>query len=44
MSGNNHNYGPKGIIFGKIMIGIILVLVLLIYVYHHSNNGTSFPQ
>ncbi|MFZ1791690.1 MAG: hypothetical protein WAT92_25410 [Saprospiraceae bacterium] len=44
MSGNSHNFGPKGIIFGKIILGIFIFLILIIYIYHHSHNGLTFPQ
>lgn len=33
------NFGPKGKTFGKIILGIIIFLILIIYVYHHPHNN-----
>ena len=42
--GETPNYGPQGKTFGKIMIAIIVFLIMLIYIYHHSDNGIVFPS
>lgn len=39
MTGNTNDYGKKGAIFGKIVLGIAIFVILLIYVYHHSHNS-----
>lgn len=31
-------YGKQGVIFGKIMIGLALFILLWVYVYHHGDN------
>jgi hypothetical protein len=38
MGGSNPGYGPKGKTFGKIVLGIMIFLILLIYIYHHPAN------
>ena len=43
MAGANQNYGRQGKTFGKIMLGIILFAIMLIYIYHHQDNGIVFP-
>ena len=44
MSGSNTNFGEKGKTFGKIIIGIALIIIAVIYVYHHAQNGIVFPD
>jgi hypothetical protein len=44
MSGQSSDYGKKGITFGKIMLGIILLVILIIYVYHHPHNSAPVIQ
>jgi len=39
MGGGSHNYGVKGATFGKIVLGIALFVILIIYVYHHGHNA-----
>ncbi|MFM2392592.1 MAG: hypothetical protein RLZZ546_569 [Bacteroidota bacterium] len=36
--GGNSSFGKKGKTFGKIMLGIIIFIILLIYLYHHPSN------
>jgi hypothetical protein len=38
MEGNNPGYGAQGKTFGKIILGIIMFLILVIYMYHHPSN------
>jgi uncharacterized integral membrane protein len=38
MGGSNPNYGPKGKTFGKIVVGILIFIILIIYIYHHPSN------
>ena len=38
MSGNNNDWGKKGVWFGKGIIGIAIFLLLLIYVYSSNMN------
>ncbi|HRD06834.1 MAG: hypothetical protein U0V54_09160 [Saprospiraceae bacterium] len=44
MSGQSSDYGKKGAAFGKIMLGIILFIILLIYLYHHPSNNAPVIQ
>ena len=39
MGGGNNNYGAKGATFGKILLGIAAIVILVIYVYHHGHNA-----
>ena len=36
------NYGEQGKTFGKIMVAIILFIIMIIYIYHHQDNGITF--
>jgi hypothetical protein len=38
MSGNSHNYGKKGAVIGKIFVGFVLFIILLIWVYSKNQN------
>jgi hypothetical protein len=38
MSGETKNYAPQGKTFGKIVLGIIIFIIWMIYVYHHAAN------
>ena len=40
--GGNVNYSKQGATFGKIMVAIIVFIILVVYVYHHSANGIVF--
>ena len=37
-------YGPQGKTFGKIIVAILLFVIMVIYIYHHTDNGITFPN
>lgn len=44
MSGQSSDFGKKGATFGKIVLGIILFIILLIYIYNHPSNSAPVIQ
>jgi len=41
MAGSNHDYGKKGIFFGKAVVGIAVFLILIIWIYWKNQNGLN---
>lgn len=39
MSGDNLNWGKKGAFIGKFLLGLGLLVVMLIWIYHMNQNG-----
>ncbi|MEE9439302.1 MAG: hypothetical protein V3V14_09910 [Saprospiraceae bacterium] len=39
MGGNNHEYGKKGSCLGKGIIGLVIFLLLLIWIYWKNQTG-----
>ena len=39
--GNNQNWGKKGACLGQFLVAFLLFMVLLIYVYNHTQNGIN---
>ena len=37
--GSNHNWGKKGACLGQFVVGFLLFVILLIWVYSKNQNG-----